>query len=152
MPGARDDKRRQGTPDGPLSEAELKLIGDRAFAGFRSIVLAVSGGADSMALMLLATRYLDGVADPPGGVVATVDHGLRDGSAEEARWVGGQASALGLQHHILKWEGPKPRSGLQDAAREARIGCSRTLPDVSTFRGPLQLRSPIISTIRPKRC
>lgn len=121
MPGARDDKRRQGRPDGPLSEAELRLIGDRAFAGYRSIVLAVSGGADSMALMLLATRWLAG-ADAPTVVVATVDHGLRDGSAEEARWVGGEARALGLPHHILRWEGPKPRTGLQDAAREARYG------------------------------
>jgi tRNA(Ile)-lysidine synthase len=52
--------------------------------------------------------------------VLTVDHGLRPGSSAEAHKVSGVAQALGLRHAILTWEGPKPASGIQAAARAAR--------------------------------
>lgn len=61
--------------------------------------------------------------DPAGGppiVVLTVDHGLRPESAAEARWVAEQAHALELPHATLRWDEPKPVSGVQAAAREAR--------------------------------
>lgn len=53
-------------------------------------------------------------------VIATVDHGLRAGSRKEAEWVADKARALGLAHETLSWEGAKPETGLQDAARTAR--------------------------------
>lgn len=82
------------------------------------IAVAVSGGADSMALTLLAERW---AGDRDGRIVAlTVDHGLRPGSADEARKVAGWLSARGIAHQTLQWQGLKPRSGKQAAAREAR--------------------------------
>ncbi|MCC6920721.1 MAG: tRNA lysidine(34) synthetase TilS [Alphaproteobacteria bacterium] len=53
-------------------------------------------------------------------LVFTVDHGLRPESAGEAAEVGAWARALGLPHEILRWEGEKPKAGIQEAARAAR--------------------------------
>lgn len=83
------------------------------------ILAAVSGGPDSIALMHLLARWRAVGARPPIGV-ATVDHGLRPEAATEAAFVAREAAALGLPHRTLAWEGPKPRTGLQEAAREAR--------------------------------
>jgi len=82
------------------------------------IALAVSGGSDSMALLLLLAEW----CRARGGrlTALTVDHGLRAGSREEAIQVGHWASEMGIEHHILDWSGPKPRSGIQAAARQAR--------------------------------
>jgi tRNA(Ile)-lysidine synthase len=84
-------------------------------------VLAVSGGADSMAMMHLAADWVR--RHPQAGitlVVATVDHGLRLESAQEARSVGIVAAALSLPHVTLPWLGEKPSTGVQAAARMAR--------------------------------
>ena len=91
-----------------------------ALAGARRVLLAVSGGPDSMALMLLAARWARRDADAPELSVATVDHGLRPGSADEAAQVGAWASACGLSHAILRWEGDKPTRAIQEKARAAR--------------------------------
>lgn len=86
----------------------------------RHVALAVSGGSDSMALLRLAVEWSS--SHHPGLLlsVLTVDHGLRTASAEEAAMVGRWASALGIHHHVLRWEGPKPETGLQARARAAR--------------------------------
>lgn len=82
------------------------------------IAVAVSGGADSLALTLLADEW---AKEHHGTVTAlTVDHGLRPESAGEARLVGVWLTKLGIEHHTLPWTGPKPKSGLQEAARVAR--------------------------------
>lgn len=83
------------------------------------VVLAVSGGVDSTALMHLANAWVRGRGGPMLSV-ATVDHGLRAGSAEEAAEVGRRATAIGLAQVTLTWEGDKPATGIQAAAREAR--------------------------------
>ncbi len=97
------------------ADEAMRLLGP-AFAGASGVLLAVSGGPDSMALLAL-TAGLD--AHPPLAV-ATIDHGLRAESADEALLVASQAAALGLEHVTLPWRGKKPDSGLQEAAREAR--------------------------------
>ena len=61
-------------------------------------------------------------------LVATVDHGLRAESRNEAEWVAHEARALGLAHETLTWTGAKPSTGIQDAAREARY---RLLADLA---------------------
>lgn len=84
----------------------------------KRLLLAVSGGSDSIALMRLAAPLAAGGLAAIG--VATVDHGLRAGARREAEEVGVAARALGLTHEILVWSGAKPSSGLQAAARAAR--------------------------------
>ncbi|HET6375380.1 MAG TPA: tRNA lysidine(34) synthetase TilS, partial [Methylocella sp.] len=86
----------------------------------RGILLGVSGGPDSVALMLLAARWSREAPSRPPVRVATVDHGLRKGSREEAEAVSRWAGALGLQHAILAWEGGKPSTRVQERARAAR--------------------------------
>lgn len=89
-------------------------------AGRRVLGLAVSGGPDSLALMLLARGWADGLPAAPRLVVYSVDHGLRPEAADEVAFVLHTAAALGLEARGLRWEGPKPASGLQAAARAAR--------------------------------
>ncbi|MBR1208852.1 MULTISPECIES: tRNA lysidine(34) synthetase TilS [unclassified Bradyrhizobium] len=103
----------------PASDAK------RLFAGLArapAIVLAVSGGPDSVALMWLAARWRRALAQGPRLVAVTVDHGLRAEAAREARDVKRLARSLDLPHHTLRWSGPKPSTGLPAAAREARYG------------------------------
>jgi tRNA(Ile)-lysidine synthase len=84
------------------------------------LLLAVSGGSDSMALMWLAARWARETAWPGTLHVAVVDHGLRAEAADEARFVIVEAGKLGLKAHVLKWDGPHPKTGIPAAAREAR--------------------------------
>lgn len=84
----------------------------------RGAVLAVSGGPDSVALMLLAAAWAG--QGTPKLAVATVDHGLRPGSRGEAEAVALWAQSLGLPHRILTWDGEKPRTRIQERARDAR--------------------------------
>ncbi|WGS00129.1 tRNA lysidine(34) synthetase TilS [Bradyrhizobium sp. ISRA443] len=95
----------------------------RLFAGLASapaIVLAVSGGPDSVALMWLAARWRRGLSRGPRLIAVTVDHGLRPEAAREARDVKRLAQSLDLPHSTLRWTGPKPRTGVPAAARAAR--------------------------------
>ncbi|MEM8934901.1 MAG: tRNA lysidine(34) synthetase TilS [Pseudomonadota bacterium] len=80
--------------------------------------IAVSGGRDSMGLALLAAKAFP---DDRHKITAlTVDHGLRPDAADEARRVAQWCKALGLRHETLLWDGHKPQTGLQEAARNAR--------------------------------
>ena len=85
-----------------------------------AIALAVSGGSDSLALMLLAQRWAASQASPPTIHIYSVDHGLRPEAASEVAMVLKAASALGLPARGLTWTGAKPVSGVQEAARIAR--------------------------------
>ena len=89
-------------------------------AGEPVIGLAVSGGADSLALMLLTVHWASTLEHPPDLIVYSVDHGLRREAEAEVRLVIGEAQRLGLVARGLRWEGDKPTSGLQAAARQAR--------------------------------
>ena len=99
-------------PDVPFSRYDLDAQ--------PTVVLAVSGGSDSTALMLLARRWFAAHAARVQLVAVTIDHGLRAESAAEARSVAELAARLGVEHRTLRWTGAKPGSGLQAAAREAR--------------------------------
>jgi len=107
--------------DLPVSISEAK----RLFAGLgtaRGIMLAVSGGPDSVALLYLAARWRDGLRTKtkPKLFAATVDHGLRKEARAEALAVARLARKLQVPHRILRWNGKKPATGLQEAARLAR--------------------------------
>ena len=85
-----------------------------------AIVLAVSGGPDSVALMWLAARWRRALSRGPRLLAVTVDHGLRTDAAREARAVKRLARALDVPHRTMRWTGAKPKSGVPAAAREAR--------------------------------
>jgi tRNA(Ile)-lysidine synthase len=101
-----------------LSSADI----DALFAPFgraKAFLIAVSGGPDSTALLLMAAEW----AKRRGKTrieAATVDHGLRPESANEAKAVGEICARLGVVHRVLQWKGAKPTSRLQERAREAR--------------------------------
>ncbi|WP_298192126.1 tRNA lysidine(34) synthetase TilS [Novosphingobium sp.] len=80
----------------------------------RSVGLAVSGGPDSLGLLLLARSAI-----PGSFMVATVDHGLRPESAAEARYVASLCGKLGVRHDTLTLE-LSPGPALQERARRAR--------------------------------
>ncbi len=109
------------TADSAAAISARELAG--LFASFPPsgrVILAVSGGADSTALMVLAQRWRRRRARSPELVAATVDHGLRPGSQAEAKAVGVLARRLGLKHETLMWRGTKPKTGVEAAARVAR--------------------------------
>ncbi|MGJ8571131.1 MAG: tRNA lysidine(34) synthetase TilS [Hoeflea sp.] len=121
-----------GVPGGPALEPQHI---DDCLSNFyarltdhRPLGVAVSGGSDSLGLLYGLASLV-----PPEKLVAlTVDHGLRRASADEARWVKAQCRRLGIRHETLKWEGCKPVSGVQAAARAARY---RLLVDASARLG-----------------
>ena len=87
------------------------------------IVIAVSGGGDSMALSLLLQQWRETLPDlqRPRLTAVTVDHGLRPESRLEAEYVGNLLAAQQLDHAILRWEyGPTVTSDIQNRARAAR--------------------------------
>jgi tRNA(Ile)-lysidine synthase len=103
----------------PISVARARAI----FAPWKrvpAVVLAVSGGPDSVALLWLAARWRGGLKRGPRLIAVTVDHGLRKEAAAEAREVKQLACKLGVEHRTLRWRGAKPTSGVPAAAREAR--------------------------------
>src|SRR5579884_4251327 len=111
-----------------MTAADLKspVSPDEAAALFHdlerlpSVLLAVSGGPDSTALMWLTARWRAGLERGPKLIAATVDHGLRPEALAEARQVAKLARELGIPHRILRWTGRKPETGVQEAARAAR--------------------------------
>ena len=103
----------------PISAAELKtLFSD--LDRLPALLLAVSGGPDSTALMVLAARWRDALKVKPELIAVTVDHGLRAEAKREAAAVARLARKLGIAHRTLRWTGAKPKTGLQQAARAAR--------------------------------
>ncbi len=114
--GGSDSRPRAETP---LTIAEAREL----FAPFekeRVLVLAVSGGPDSTALLWLAARWRAARKSGPDLLAVTVDHGLRKEAAAEARAVKALSLKLGVAHRTLRWTGDKPTAGLPQAARDAR--------------------------------
>jgi tRNA(Ile)-lysidine synthase len=103
----------------PVSAAEAKAL-FRSLAPTAALVLAVSGGPDSTALLFLAARWRRILRKGPKLYAVTINHGLRPESANEANAVARLSRRLGVPHRILRWEGRKPKTGLQQAARQAR--------------------------------
>jgi tRNA(Ile)-lysidine synthetase-like protein len=100
--------------------ADLSARGDR-------LLVAVSGGADSLALLDLVTR-----AAPRAGlslVVVHVDHGWRPESPDDARFVAEQARARGLTHRGLAL------GGLARSEASARAARLRFFAEVAATEG-----------------
>jgi tRNA(Ile)-lysidine synthase len=116
-----------------VSAADKALRDDEAnalFDGLESLpglILAVSGGPDSTALLVIAARWVENLQTrlerrAPKLLAVTVDHGLRPQAATEALAVKRLARRLGVPHRTLRWRGKKPVTGLPEAARYARYG------------------------------
>lgn len=78
--------------------------------------VALSGGADSMALLNLMIDYI-----PKKNILAaTIDHKLRECSQDEAVKVSNYCMQLGINHEILVWDHAEIESAIQEKARKAR--------------------------------
>jgi tRNA(Ile)-lysidine synthase len=111
------------TANDPICHDELDGLFAPLLAGHagEGVALAVSGGSDSTALMVLFADWLrQRGSNFAHHTVLTVDHRLRPKSSAEAEAVASLAAGLGFRHATLVWEGAKPQTGLQAAAREAR--------------------------------
>ncbi|MBR6356136.1 MAG: tRNA lysidine(34) synthetase TilS [Alphaproteobacteria bacterium] len=84
----------------------------------QKIAVAVSGGADSLALVLMAKEELTVFGYEI--IALTVNHHLRPSAAQEAAYVAEVMKAHGIEHHILEWTSEKPKTGIEEAARTAR--------------------------------
>jgi tRNA(Ile)-lysidine synthase len=115
----------------PISDDEAAAL----FAGLAAapaLMLAVSGGPDSTALLWLVARWRARRRHGPKLIAVTVDHGLRRESVREALAVKQLARTLKVEHRTLRWTGRKPKTGIQEAAREARY---RLLSDAARKAG-----------------
>lgn len=100
-----------GLADRVASELN-RLAGDMVSVG-----VALSGGGDSAALLHLTKAWAGGRRV----MAVTVDHGLRNESAEEAQFAGQMARDLGVEHEILTWKRGEARGNLMAQARDARL-------------------------------
>ena len=105
--------------DDAVSAADARLL-FAPLVHYPALILAVSGGPDSTALMLLAARWRSALKRGPKLIAVTVDHGLRPEAKREALAVRKLARSLRIEHRTLRWTGRKPKTGIQEAARAAR--------------------------------
>ncbi len=105
----------------PVTGAKaLKALIDQHFSGKlpQRLGVAVSGGSDSLALLVLLHEIC--AKDGPELFAVTVDHGLRAESAAEAAQVARICAGLNVAHDTLNWTGWGGQGNLPDQARRAR--------------------------------
>ena len=79
------------------------------------VAVGVSGGADSLALVLMLKEVLQAKV-----IALSVNHGLRPSAEDEIEYVKEIMDKHCIEHHCLVWEGEKPKTGIEEAARQAR--------------------------------
>ncbi|MBS1168926.1 MAG: tilS [Proteobacteria bacterium] len=111
---------RSASPDIPPAKLRDSLFSP--LAGLCRVGVAVSGGPDSTALLVLFDLWTRESLAAPAICVLTVDHGLRPEASREADTVLDLAARLGHPAEKLVWhhDGPPPASGIQAEARAAR--------------------------------
>ncbi len=115
----------------PQDELLLQCVGNSFGANPpKPIGVAVSGGSDSTALLHLMHQWAGGAGVTLHAV--TVDHGLRDAAADEAKSVARMCASLGIDHSTLRWTGWGGKGNLQDQARRARY---RLMAEWASWRG-----------------
>lgn len=84
--------------------------------------VAVSGGGDSLALLLCVADWAKATGQKL--ICLTLDHGIRPEAADEAAFVAARCKALGIAHQTLKWTPPDGEASpvSQAVARRARHG------------------------------
>jgi len=125
-PATENAKRASRSQRAPVAAVDAGVFAD-AMAPFAiptkaALAVAVSGGSDSMALLLLLRAWC--ASREIVLTAVTVDHQLRDASSLEASQVAAWCAALGVTHVVLPWEKGHAQRGLsrspQAAARTAR--------------------------------
>lgn len=111
-------------------EDELARALRRTHAESKRIILAVSGGSDSIAMMTACAALKLRLSLTLE--VATVDHGLRTEAATETAFVAAAAHSLGLTTHVLNLS-LAPGAGTPERARTARYEALEQLCDERTF-------------------
>lgn len=123
-PEDKSDRLTTGLPDAAQADAPLDQIFAQALARAASLpprprlAVAVSGGADSMALALLADDWVR----PRGGAILAliIDHGLRESSAEEASLTAARLAARDIPARIIRLSDLAHGPALSERARVAR--------------------------------
>ncbi len=114
-----------------LTEQAQAALDRRLLSGHpRPIAVAVSGGGDSLALLLIARHWARAARREL--IVLTVDHRLQAAGAAWSADCAAIATRLGCGFRSLAWEGDKPAHGLPAAARQAR---HRLLADAARQTG-----------------
>lgn len=102
--------------------------------GVFALAVGVSGGPDSMALAHMLCKWSDDNNGPEIHLLS-VDHGLRPKSSDEAKSIAQMVDSWPhARHAILKWEGDKPQSRIQEAARDARYRLFRGYCDTQNIK------------------
>jgi tRNA(Ile)-lysidine synthase len=102
-----------------LRDRSISALREAGVAAGDRIVAAVSGGADSLALVHLLAEIREQAGIDV--VVVHVDHGLRTASGDDARFVEDVARDLGLRCEVVPVSVRRaPRTSLEAAAREVR--------------------------------
>jgi len=103
-------------PPSPQAVERFRRQLDRLVKPEAKVGIGVSGGPDSLALLVLAAAARPGLVE-----AATVDHALRPEARQEAEMVAGVCEQLGVPHSILtvEWD-EKPKTAIQERARAAR--------------------------------
>src|SRR5258708_6620979 len=123
-PSGTSSRRSSGNKSVPavnaaVSDAEAEaLFAD--IAAEPALVLAISGGPDSTALLYLMARWRAVRQPAPHLLAVSIDHGLRPEARHEAAAVKRLCEKLGVEHRTMRWIGAKPSTGIQEAARVAR--------------------------------
>ena len=118
----------------PLEKEVLKTVRERGLlSGGGTVLVAVSGGADSLALLHLLWALREKCA--LNLEVLHFNHGLREAAGRDAAWVKRHAAGLGLPFHLRRTTRLKTLAGgVQEAAREWRRGESLRLIDRGAAR------------------
>ncbi|HET6300726.1 tRNA lysidine(34) synthetase TilS [Microbacterium sp.] len=119
--------------------AEVRLAVRRALGDLApgsAVVVALSGGADSLALASAVAFEAPKIGLRATAV--TVDHGLQDGSADAATGAAGRARALGLDARVVRVEvsgGDGPEAAARAARYEALAAEARATGSIAVVTG-----------------
>lgn len=121
----------------PLAHVASQGLADAGVGRNDPLVLAVSGGGDSMAMLVLLASVRSRADDALASLSAvSIDHGIRPDSAAEASFACETARALGIgRAEVIAVDVPRD-GNLLDAARNARL---RALGDYARTHGAVQI-------------
>lgn len=99
----------------------IALFKNSDFAKYDNLIIGVSGGSDSLALLLLCHEYSMYLQHNnlvfPQIICVTINHKLRKEAALEANFVNDICQTKNIKHHLITWEGNKVASNISAKAR-----------------------------------